>query len=200
MSCAQRANRSEPAVWPVLSKSKPHSPYREYDIYAGQLARTFSLNHDTEDCPIEHEKVCDLCHRDIHVGNRIGAYERKQGSEFYLERADEYQKEENLEAALADCYLSIHMSEACDARSDDRRIYLPVALLTRAGIHVEIGNVKLSEDDFETIETLVESGGILLPSFMLQEVYQQRGKMYENLGCHDRAERDYQKAQEAGRS
>ena len=154
----------------------------------------------TEDCPIEHEKVCDLCHRDIHVGNRIGAYERKQGSEFYLKRAEEYQKEENLEAALADCYLAIHMSKACDARSVDRRIYLPVALLTRAGIHVEIGNVKLAEDDFETIETLVESGGILLPSFMLQEVYQQRGKMYENLGCHDRAERDYQKVQEAGHS
>ena len=38
---------SEPEVLPVLFESKPYSPYREYDIYAGQLARTFSLNVDT---------------------------------------------------------------------------------------------------------------------------------------------------------
>ena len=48
MSCAQRANRSEPEVLPVLFESKSYSPYREYDIYAGQLVRTLSLVIDTQ--------------------------------------------------------------------------------------------------------------------------------------------------------
>ena len=47
MSCAQRANCSGPEVWSVLLDSKSHSPYSEYDVYAGQLARTFSLNVDS---------------------------------------------------------------------------------------------------------------------------------------------------------
>ena len=47
MSCAQRANRSEPEVLPVLFESRSYSPCREYDISTGQLARRFSLNVDT---------------------------------------------------------------------------------------------------------------------------------------------------------
>ena len=53
MSCAQRANCSEPEVLPVLLDSKSYSPYREYDIYAGQLVRTLSLTVDSRNPTID---------------------------------------------------------------------------------------------------------------------------------------------------
>ena len=154
----------------------------------------------TDDCPIEHDPVCDRCHRDLHVKLGIGAYDGGHGSAFYLGRASECRRDGNLDAALADCYLAIHTGRRCDPDSDDRQIKLPAALLMRADIHFEMGNLNLALNDVDAAAALFEAGETFYSPLFLPSMYRQRARIYETLGRHATAEQDYQKAQEAGRS
>lgn len=144
----------------------------------------------TVDCPIEHEAVCDRCHDDIHRKLGISRFNRNQDSLSYAKRAEEFYKEGNLEAALADYFFAIHV-----AKAENRPGQLAFWHTYRAAVHAEIGNIDLAEADFSAAESICEAGG-LLTAFASLFMHQERAKMYDVLGFHDKADLDYQKAQE----
>ena len=144
----------------------------------------------TVDCPIEHEAVCNRCHDDIHSKLGIGPFNRNQDSLSYAERAEEFHKEGNLEAALAEYFLAIHV-----AKTEDFPGKMALWHTSRATVHEEMGNIDLAEADFSAAQSICEGGG-LLTTYALLYMYQKRAMMYETLGRHDKADLDYQKAQE----
>ena len=144
----------------------------------------------TVDCPVEHEAVCDRCHDDIHSKLRIGRFNRNQDSLSYAKRAEELHKEGDLEAALADYFYAIHI-----AKTENRPGQLAIWHTYRAAVHAEMGNIDLAEADFSVAESICEAGGLLTAVASLW-MYQGRATMYDVLGYHDKADLDYQKAQE----
>ena len=110
------------------------------------------------DCPIEHDTVCDYCDPDVHSDIGVGRYDRKQNSEFYLTRAQKFHTEGNLEAALADYYIAIHLHGSNVGPYDYiKRLILAGLHLGRGTVHHEMGNIELFEEDFSMITILAES-------------------------------------------
>ena len=144
-------------------------------------------------CPIVHETVCDYCHDDAHNAIGAGRFDPNQDSQFYRKRADEHCKAGNLDAALADCFFAIHQ-----AKTDSPHIELPFLYILRAFIHYGMGNINLAEDDFSAVENLFQAGDQLFTT-PLTFMHQERAKMYEKLGYHDKAALDYQRAEELRR-
>ena len=168
------------------------------------------------DCPIPHEPVCDACHHDVHSKIGVETHDGEQNWLFYADRAYELREEGDFEAALSNFYFAIHL-----ANRDPELFFIPswvVPLyIDRASMHFEMGNIKLAEDDFETVENLFDLGANydlddafrrirkwweLIPnrySRALPELctmHQKRAEMYEKLGCPEEAELDRQKAKE----
>ncbi len=143
----------------------------------------------TVDCPVEHEAVCDRCHDDIHSKLRIGRFNRNQDSLSYAKRAEEFHKDGNLEAALADYFFAIHA-----AKKENRPGQLAMWHTYRAAVHSEMGNIDLAEVDFSAAESICDGGGLLTAVASLF-MYQERARMYDGLGYHDKADIDYQNAQ-----
>ena len=143
----------------------------------------------TVDCPVEHEAVCDRCHDDIHSKLRIGRFNRNQDSLSYAKRAEEFHKDGNLEAALADYFFAIHA-----AKKENRPGQLAMWHTYRAAVHSEMGNIELAEADFSAAESICDGGGLLTAVASLF-MYQERAMMYDGLGYHDKADIDYQNAQ-----
>ena len=74
---------------------------------------------------------------------------------------------------------------------------IPVALyLLRASIHLELDNTELAEADFAIIEARNKPDNDSFEFVVLHVMHQWRDKMYEGLGCHDKAELDRQKAKD----
>ena len=144
----------------------------------------------TVECPVEHEAVCDRCHDDIHSKLGIGRFDRNSDSLSYAKRAEEFHKEGNLEAALADCFLAIHV-----AKTDSPEINLPILYCERAKLHYDMGNFGLAEGDFSAAEDLYAGGAKWFTTGLIY-MHQERAKMYEELGYHGKAELDRQKAKE----
>ena len=171
------------------------------------------------DCPIPHDPVCDRCHDDVHSKIGVESDDGEQNWLSYADRAYELREEGDLKAALSNLYFAIHL-----AKRDRRALSLTsswvVSLyIDRACIHFEMGNVKLAEEDFGAVENLfdlsenydmddaflrIQRLWKLIPALysrasrQLGEMHQKRAEMYRELGCHNKAELDRQKAEELG--
>ena len=154
------------------------------------------------DCPIPHDPVCDYCHDDVHSAIGVERHDGKQSWTFYADRACELHEEGDLEAALSNLYLAIHLAKT----SWEHEFHLfpgRIAFLYfyRARMQFEMGNVKLAEDDFEAVENLFDfcknydtDAALLrrlrrwlklipdLCSRELRYMHQERAKMYRELG------------------
>ena len=73
--------------------------------------RPWSRWAEEDGCPIPHEPVCDACHDDAH--SKIGVESRgsEQNWQAYADRAYELHEEGDLEAALYNLYLAIHLAK-----------------------------------------------------------------------------------------
>ena len=152
--------------------------------------RPWSRWAEESDCPHEHDTVCDYCHPDIHSAIGIGSFRRGESSLFYAQRAEENHVAGNLDEALADWFLAIHVG-----RADKNPGQMAAWHVYRANTHASMGNIDLAKADFATAESICEAGG-LLTKLVLPIMHEERAKMYEDLGCHDKAELDRQKAKE----
>lgn len=155
--------------------------------------RPWSRWAQAEQCPIEpkHEAVCDYCHDDVHDPVFAG-----RDSWFYIRRADEHGKDGNLEAALADYWLAIYAWKPNGVGINN--VALPYTYMNRGGIHYRMGNIEFAYADFAEVDTLLGSGegSLGLPPIYQAGTYRARAKVYEELGHHDKAELDRQKAKE----
>ena len=169
------------------------------------------------DCPIPHELVCDRCHDDVHSAIGVERYDGEQNWQSYEDRAYELREEGDLEAALSNLYLAIHL-----AKRDRTLLVSPgwvlLLYIDRARMHFEMGNVELAEGDFDIVENLFDLDRnydtdddfsrhfrrrlgrtptfYSHVSYALRDMHEERGEMYEKLGCSEKAERDRQKAKE----
>ena len=107
----------------------------------------------------------------------------------YKNRADAYRKASRSEDALSDYSIALHLEK-------DNEGTLGFLHLMRAFLHIELDNIELAEADFAIIEATIkpdrDSDGVIF----LIALYVRRAKMYEELGYHDKAELDRQKAKE----
>ena len=142
----------------------------------------------TIDCPIKHDAVCDSCDDDLHVAIGIGSFRPGEDSLFYAQRAEENHVAGNLDEVLADWFLAIHVG-----RADKNPSQVATWHVYRAKTHASMGNIDLAKADFAAAESICEAGG-LLTDFVLTFMQEERAKMYEELGCQDKAEHYCQKA------
>lgn len=109
-------------------------------------------------------------------------------SSLYANRASAFRKAGRSDDALSDYSIAIHLTE------DDN--YSGFLYLMRASIHIELGSIESSKADFASIETKISPDSDSFGIVILCGMYERRAKMYEELGCHDEAELDRQKAKE----
>ena len=169
------------------------------------------------DCPIPHDPVCDYCHEDVHSAIGVARHGGQENYQSYWDRAYELREEGDLEAALSNLYLAIHLAKR-DHELSFRSSWVVSLYIDRACMNFEAGNVKFAEDDFKTVENLFDldenydTGDAyfmrlrrfwnLIPDLYsrnlraLGEMHQKRAEMYEELGCSDKAELDRQKSKE----
>ena len=169
------------------------------------------------ECPIPHEPVCDSYHDEAHYKLGVEKIYGEQNWLSYADRAYELREEEDIKAAISNLSYAIHLAKQAPKLSFIERRWLVSWYIDRAGMHFEMGNVKLAEDDFETVENLFDLGENydmddafrrirrrweLIPALysrdsrVLVEMHQKRAEMYEKLGCPEKAELDRQKAKE----
>lgn len=152
----------------------------------------------TVDCPVEHEEVCDRCHDDAHAKIGVGRYDPKLDSKFYSERASEFHKQGHLEAALADYYAAIHIEKT--RRTDS--FQLALLYISRARIYFELDHdkIELAESDFEEVAKIAHEHRERNVDFyyMLPKaaIYEERHRMYKDLGWDEKAECARRKMQE----